>query len=133
VLVLFVTVLLRLLLVAIVVWLVFPRRRTCPRCNEATVPILESTYLRFILLERRWCMSCGWAGVARKSKEKGSGTRTVPTIPAAMVIAAMVCSLSACGPQPDRVAEQFSNGERWVDLSHSFDEKTIYWPTVPGS
>ena len=82
VLVLFATVLLRFLLVAIVVWMVFPRRRTCPQCNEATVPILESTYLRFIMMERRWCMSCSWTGIARKTREKGPGSRITPTMPA---------------------------------------------------
>jgi hypothetical protein len=130
VLVLLATVLLRFLLVAIVIWLVFPRRRTCPQCNEGTVPILESTYLRFIMMERRWCMSCGWTGIARKTKEKGTGSRTAPTIPPAVLMAAVLCSSTACQPQPDRVAQLFSNGASWVDLSHSFDEKTIYWPTA---
>jgi hypothetical protein len=55
--------------------LIFPRRRTCPQCNEVTVPILELTYLRFLALERRWCMSCGWNGIARKSKESVSVER----------------------------------------------------------
>jgi kynurenine formamidase len=28
------------------------------------------------------------------------------------------------------VAQLFSDGSRWVDLTHSFDERTIYWPTA---
>src|SRR5262245_16469698 len=128
VLFLFATVLLRLLLVAIVVWLVFPRRRTCPQCIEATVPIRESTYLRFLLLERRWCLSCGWNGIARKSREPGTGGRTAPSIPAAAVVLAIASWAMGCAKQPDRVAELFSSSTQWIDLSHSFDEKTIYWP-----
>src|ERR1051326_2500990 len=75
--VLFGTVLLRLFLVALVVWLLIPRRRTCPHCSEVTVPIREPDFLRFLLLERRWCMGCGWNGVSRRGRSKRSEERRV--------------------------------------------------------
>ena len=64
--VLLATVILRVLLVGIVVWMMVPRRQSCPQCSQATVPVLEPTVLRLLRLERRWCMACGWNGIARK-------------------------------------------------------------------
>jgi hypothetical protein len=48
-----------------------PRSRRCPRCAHATLriravtPDLVSRILRTEELHRRWCMSCGWEGLAR--------------------------------------------------------------------
>ncbi len=36
----------------------------------------------------------------------------------------------ACGEGRDRVAELFANPDAWVDLSHSYNAATIYWPTA---
>jgi kynurenine formamidase len=96
------------------------------------VPILESRFLRFVLLERRWCMSCGWNGIARKWRETDSGSKKTPTIPVAALLLALIGSTFACRQQPaaDRVAALFGSATSWVDLSHSFDEHTIYWPTA---
>src|SRR6185503_3322931 len=121
--VLFATVLLRVFLVAIVAWLMVPRRDKCPQCSEATVPLLESHLLRYVRLERRWCLACGWNGVARKGWT---------TTRAALAVLVIGWSGSACQKeQPqDQVAALFRSADRWVDLTHSFDEKTIYWPTA---
>src|SRR3977135_947366 len=77
--VLLATVLLRLFLVALVVWLLIPRRRTCPPCSEVTVPIREPSFLRYLLLERRWCTGCGWNGVARRGQVPTPEPKTTPT------------------------------------------------------
>ncbi len=37
--------------------------------------------------------------------------------------------VTACGPPP---STQLAAGSRIVDLSHSYDEQTIVWPTEPG-
>jgi len=56
----------RLVLIAFVAWLIVPRHRNCPQCSEPTEPIQAPKALGWILLEKRWCMACGWTGVARK-------------------------------------------------------------------
>ena len=126
-LVLMATVLLRLLLVGVVVWVLIPRRRRCPHCAEPTVPILGPRVLKLLLLERRWCMNCRWTGIARGSRATGTRTPT-PTISSAALL--LLLSAAACRPEGDRVAELFGNSARWIDLSYSFDEHTIYWPTA---
>ena len=55
----------RLLLLLIAVWFIIPRHRSCPACREQTQLVQGSRFLRWILLEKRWCLKCGWAGVAR--------------------------------------------------------------------
>jgi hypothetical protein len=47
-----------------------PSGRACPRCRATTI-LLHSRLLGlvcrlpFLELQRRWCLSCGWAGVVR--------------------------------------------------------------------
>lgn len=41
----------------------------------------------------------------------------------------MMITLAACQPAEQAPKEGFPAG-RWVDLSHPFDENTIYWPTA---
>jgi kynurenine formamidase len=62
-----------------------------------------------------------------------------PHLPALVVV---VLLLGGCGSAPasDRVAAPAQSaggfptaGGRLIDLSHSFDEKTIYWPTSPST
>ena len=50
----------------ILLFLFLPTGRECPRCAEQTLAI-RSKMLRPIrsLASMRWCMSCGWEGVAR--------------------------------------------------------------------
>lgn len=49
-------------------FLFLPTGRECPRCAEQTLAI-RSHMLRPIrsLASVRWCMSCGWEGVARST------------------------------------------------------------------
>lgn len=63
--VLLATVLLRLVLVAGVVWLLVPARRHCPRCGDDQLARVTSRLARLVRLERRWCFSCGWQGVSK--------------------------------------------------------------------
>ena len=42
----------------------------------------------------------------------------------------LVVLLASCQPQaPDYTAVFDGSGGRWVDLTHSFSESTVYWPT----
>lgn len=65
--VLLATVLLRLVLVAGVAWLLVPAREACPRCGGDQLPRVTSRLAALVRLERRWCLGCGWQGVARPS------------------------------------------------------------------
>jgi len=56
----------RLVLIAFVAWLIVPRHRACPQCGEPTDLVQAPRALRWLLLEKRWCLKCGWTGVARK-------------------------------------------------------------------
>lgn len=66
--VLLATVLLRFTLVAVVVYLLLPRGPACPRCATGTA-LVQNRLLRRLVpwLEHRWCLECGWSGVARRS------------------------------------------------------------------
>jgi hypothetical protein len=52
----------------ILLYLFLPSGRECPRCAEQTLPI-RSRLLRPVrsIATLRWCMGCGWEGVARSS------------------------------------------------------------------
>lgn len=67
VLFLFSTVALRVALVALVIWLLIPRRRRCPACGADTAALVTGRVLTWLALERRWCLDCGWAGVAKRT------------------------------------------------------------------
>jgi hypothetical protein len=49
-------------------YLFLPAGRDCPRCAAETVPV-RSMLLRPIrgLASLRWCLTCGWEGVARNT------------------------------------------------------------------
>jgi hypothetical protein len=38
----------------------------CPACFEATEPVLIRWLERLTRLELRWCLHCGWRGLARR-------------------------------------------------------------------
>ncbi len=65
--VLLVTVLLRFALVAVLTYVLLPRGPTCPHC-AAQLTMIRNTFLQRVvpLLERRWCLECGWQGVVRR-------------------------------------------------------------------
>ena len=56
----------RLLLLLFAAWFIVPRHRNCPQCAEPTEHLETARAIRWILLEKRWCLKCGWTGVARK-------------------------------------------------------------------
>lgn len=57
----------------VLLFLFLPSGRDCPRCAHETLPI-RSGMLRPVrsLATLRWCMSCGWEGVARHAAVRGS-------------------------------------------------------------
>ena len=131
VLFLFATVLLRLALVLLAVWLLIPRRRHCPHCGETTTALVGPWIVRLTLLERRWCMECGWTGIAKRTTRRRSD-QSSPTIPAAGLLFVVVLYSGCAAPAPtrDEVAALFGDDAAWVDLTHSFDQQAIYWPTA---
>jgi kynurenine formamidase len=52
-----------------------------------------------------------------------------PDMTARSVLVAIVATTAACAPAADYAAVFDESGGRWVDLTHSFSESTIYWPT----
>lgn len=48
--------------------------------------------------------------------------------------AALVCAVAVPGADPLPAGETLRPpaGGRWIDLTHAFDARTIYWPTEPG-
>jgi hypothetical protein len=71
VLVLFVTVLMRFAIVLAVVYLLLPRGTLCPRC-QVEMTLIQNRFLKKVLpmVERRWCLQCGWNGVARRVRSR---------------------------------------------------------------
>lgn len=65
VMVLLATVLLRVALVLGAMWLLVPSRRCCPRCRSEALVRVASRAAGLLGLERRWCLACGWQGLAR--------------------------------------------------------------------
>src|SRR5437764_13763547 len=87
VLVLLVTVAMRVAIVTAVVYLLLPRGPLCPHCGIEMVP-LRNRFLDRLLpaLQRRWCLECGWDGVARRGRApvargRGLGSRNPPPTP----------------------------------------------------
>ena len=67
VVVLLATVLLRFSILVVVVYLMLPATRACPHCADELVLIRHPVLRRLLpLVEHRWCLRCGWAGVVRR-------------------------------------------------------------------
>src|SRR2546423_4876452 len=67
VVVLLATVLLRVAIVTAVVYLLLPQGPLCPHCNFEMVAIRNRALDRLVpVLQRRWCLECGWNGVVRR-------------------------------------------------------------------
>lgn len=130
VLVLFATVLLRLGLVLGLVWLIIPRRPKCPHCQEPTSGLVSGRSLRWISLERRWCMECGWEGIGKRTRTDAPARREMPVGPSLAVILVAGWGCAGGAAPPDAVAALFSDSSAWIDLTHSFGPSTIYWPTA---
>jgi hypothetical protein len=65
--VLLVTVLFRFALALVLTYVLLPRGPICPHCG-AQLTLIRNTFLQRVvpLLERRWCLECGWQGVVRR-------------------------------------------------------------------
>jgi len=82
VVVLLVTVLLRVAIVTAVVYLLLPLGALCPHCNLEMVAIRNRVLDRLVpVLQRRWCLDCGWNGVVRRVRTARARTRQRPTVP----------------------------------------------------
>jgi len=67
VLVLLVTVAMRVAIVTAVVYLLLPRGPLCPHCGIEMAALRNRFFDRLLpLLQRRWCLECGWDGVVRR-------------------------------------------------------------------
>ena len=71
--VLLVTVLVRFIIVLVVVYLLLPPGPLCPHCKIDMVPIRNRLLDRLIpILQRRWCLECGWNGLTRRIRPVGT-------------------------------------------------------------
>src|SRR2546430_6935886 len=69
VVVLLATVLLRVAIVTAVVYLLLPQGALCPHCNVEMVAVRNRVLDRLVpVLQRRWCLECGWNGVVRRGR-----------------------------------------------------------------
>ncbi len=122
-------VLLRIAMILAVGWFFVPRRVFCPHCREETLPLVTSTLLMKMRVQRRWC-ACGWEGLSRAMRSRRpSGPRSGTPIRPPVVVALLALAL-ACAPPDDPVARLFSDPSRWVDLTYPFNAETVYWPTA---
>ena len=71
VVVLFATVLMRFAIILAVVYLLLPRGPLCPSCRVDMV-LIRNRFLERVLpmVQRRWCLQCGWNGVARRVRPR---------------------------------------------------------------
>ncbi len=78
-LVLFATVLLRVVIIAAVAYLLLPLGPLCPHCQVEMLPIRNRLLERLLpAVQRRWCFQCGWNGVVRRGRSAQRGTETHP-------------------------------------------------------
>lgn len=125
------TVLLRLALVSLVLWLLLSVRRGCPQCGQQTELLVTPLLLRWLKIERRCCLTCGWSGIGRKEVAR-SGTPVAGSRTVAPWLGLVLLAAQSCAPQ-ERAAERlFSGPARWIDLTYPFNSQTIYWPTSRG-
>lgn len=65
------TVLLRAAVVLTVVYLILPKAFSCPRCADRLTLIRHPLLQRVLpVVEHRWCMGCGWSGLARRARDR---------------------------------------------------------------
>ena len=72
------TVLLRVAIVAAVVFIMLPVTRACPRC-AGELTLIRHPVLRYLIpsIEHRWCLTCGWNGITRRPASRRSGQSRV--------------------------------------------------------
>src|SRR5438067_13499132 len=82
VVVLLATVLLRVAIVTAVVYLLLPQGALCPHCNVEMVAVRNRVLDRLVpVLQRRWCLECGWNGVVRRVRSPHARTPKRPRGP----------------------------------------------------
>ncbi|HUK21736.1 MAG TPA: hypothetical protein VLV45_09285 [Gemmatimonadales bacterium] len=65
------TVLMRFAIILGVAYMLVPRGVTCPRCGLVMTPIRNVVLDRLLpVLQRRWCLDCGWNGVTRRARPR---------------------------------------------------------------
>ena len=71
VVVLLTTVLLRVAIVGTIVYVILPKGFSCPRCSDR-LSLIRHPILKALLpqVEHRWCMGCGWSGIARRARDR---------------------------------------------------------------
>ena len=79
VVVLLATVLLRVAIVTAVVYLLLPQGSLCPHCNLEMVAVRNRVLDQLVpVLQRRWCLECGWNGVVRRGQARPTRTAAPP-------------------------------------------------------
>ena len=69
------TVLLRLAIVVAVIYRLLPPGPLCPHCRVEMVPVRNRFIDRLLpIVQRRWCLECGWNGIVRRIRAKPSHT-----------------------------------------------------------
>jgi hypothetical protein len=82
VMVLLATVVLRVALVAFAVYLLLPRGPRCRACGADMLRLQNAFLVRCLpALERRWCLTCGWNGVVRRTAA-AQPAAALPQVPA---------------------------------------------------
>jgi hypothetical protein len=67
VVVLLATVILRVGVVLLAVYLLLPRGGRCRACRTEMLRLSNGLLDRWVpALERRWCLACGWSGIVRR-------------------------------------------------------------------
>jgi hypothetical protein len=70
--VLLTTVLMRVAIIGAVAYLLLPQGSLCPHCGVEMVAIRNRFFDRLVLLlQRRWCLECGWNGIVRRVRSAG--------------------------------------------------------------
>jgi transcription elongation factor Elf1 len=72
------TVLLRVAIVATVVYVILPKGFSCPRCSCRLSQIWHPVLRRLLpRIEHRWCMRCGWNGLVSSSVARNQARRAL--------------------------------------------------------
>ena len=129
VVVLFSTVLLRIVLVVSAMWLLLPCRRRCPACHEATESLVTLKIMQSLRVERRWCLVCGWSGLSKVMRQVARPAMFGATSVLPILVLVSLGPLG-CAPSERDIHDLFTDSTAWVDLSYPFNSQTIYWPTA---
>lgn len=78
VLVLLVTVVMRLAIITAVAYLLLQRGPRCPHCGIEMAAVRNRFLDRLLpVLERRWCLECGWDGVVRRVRGRPHSDQSI--------------------------------------------------------